>query len=75
MAFVQFTAVSAELLLEFAGLGGYEIGPMMIERYQQNPIPVSEWGGSRFVLSEPLGEGGFYAPWQTVREITLFRSS
>ena len=62
MAFVQFTAVSAELLLEFAGLGGYEIGPMMIERYQQNPIPVSEWDGSRFVLSEPLGEGGFYAP-------------
>jgi archaeosortase A (PGF-CTERM-specific) len=62
MAFVQFTAVSAELLLEFAGLGGYEIGPMMIERYQQNPIPVSEWEGSRFVLSEPLGEGGFYAP-------------
>ena len=62
MAFVQFTAVSADVLLDFVGLGGYEIGPMMIERHQQTPIPVSEWEGNMFVLSEPLGEGGFYAP-------------
>jgi len=62
MAFVQFTAVSAEFMLEFAGFGGYEIGAMMIERYGEPAIPVSEWKGSRFVLSEPLGEGGFYAP-------------
>jgi len=62
MAFVQFTAVSAELMLEFAGFGGYEIGSMMIERHDQVAIPVSDWEGNRFVLSEPLGEGGFYAP-------------
>jgi len=62
MAFVQFTAVSAELVLEFAGFGGYEIGAMMIEREGQNAIPVSEWEGSRLLLTEPLGEGGFYAP-------------
>jgi len=62
MAFVQFTAVSAELMLEFAGFGSYEIGSMMIEREGQAAIPVSEWGGNRFFLTEPLGEGGFYAP-------------
>ncbi len=45
MAFVQFTAVSAELMLEFAGFSGYEIGSMMIEREGKNAIPVSDWGG------------------------------
>ena len=62
MAFVQFTAVSAELMLEFAGFGGYEIGSMMIDRHGEVAIPVSDWDGNRLVLSEPLGEGGFYAP-------------
>jgi len=62
MAFVQLTAVSAELMLEFAGFSGYEIGSMMIERHGEVAIPVSDWEGNRFVLSEPLGEGGFYAP-------------
>ncbi|MAH98301.1 MAG: archaeosortase A [Euryarchaeota archaeon] len=62
MAFVQLTAVSANILLDFVGLGGYEIGPMMIERYEKEAIPVSEWRGSRILLSEPLGEGGFFAP-------------
>ena len=62
MAFVQFTAVSAELMLEFAGFGGYEIGSMMIERHGEVAIPVSDWDGNRLVLIEPLGEGGFYAP-------------
>ena len=62
MAFVQFTAVSAELMLEFAGFGGYEIGSMMIDRHGEVAIPISDWEGNRFVLSEPLGEGGFYAP-------------
>jgi archaeosortase A (PGF-CTERM-specific) len=62
MAFVQFTAISAEFMLEFAGFGGYEIGTMMIERHGEVAIPVSDWDGNRFVLSEPLGEGGFYAP-------------
>ena len=62
MLFVQFTAISADLMLDFVGIGGYEIGPMMIERYEKSAIPVSEWEGSRFILTEPLGEGGFYAP-------------
>ena len=62
MAFVHLTAVSANILLDFVGLGGYEIGPMMIERYGKEAIPVSEWEGSRIFLSEPLGEGGFFAP-------------
>ena len=71
MAFVQFTAVSADVMLEFAGIGGYEIGPMMIERHQNPAIPVSEWGGNRLVLSEPLGEGGFYAPMENLSLIHI----
>ena len=62
MAFVQLTAVSADLMLDFVGIGGYEIGPMMIERHGKSAIPISEWEGNRFILTEPLGEGGFYAP-------------
>jgi archaeosortase A (PGF-CTERM-specific) len=62
MISVQFTALSAELLLEFSGVGGYEVGHMMIERSSGPEIPVSEWEGNRWLLSEPLGEGGFFAP-------------
>jgi len=62
MLSVQFTALSAELLLEFSGIGGYEVGQMMIERSGGSEIPVSEWEGNRWILSEPLGEGGFFAP-------------
>ena len=46
MAFVQFTAVSADVMLDFVGIGGYEIGPMMIERHEKSAIPISEWGGT-----------------------------
>jgi len=60
MAFVHITATSANMMLEFAGLGGYEIGEMMIERYDSSPIRVSDWDGNRWILSETLGEGGFY---------------
>ncbi|MDP7002666.1 MAG: archaeosortase A [Candidatus Thalassarchaeaceae archaeon] len=62
MGFVYFTAQSADLMLEFSGLGGYEIGAMEIHRHNKSPIPVSDWGGNKWVLSEPLGEGGFYVP-------------
>ena len=63
MGFVYFTALSADWMLEFSGLGGYEIGTMVIERYgDSRAIPVSEWDGNRWILSEPLGEAGFYVP-------------
>jgi len=62
MGFVYFTALSAGWMLEFSGIGGYEVGGMMIERFGQTPIPVSEWEGNRWILSEPLGETGFFVP-------------
>ena len=62
MGFVYFTALSAEWMLEFAGIRGYEVGGMMIERFGQAPIPVSDWDGNRWILSEPLGETGFFVP-------------
>ena len=43
MAFVQFTAVSAELMLEFAGFGGYEIALMMIDStVAQSPFLIGK---------------------------------
>ena len=33
----------------FLGIGGYEIGPMMIERHEKSAIPISEWGGNGFI--------------------------
>jgi len=65
MAFVQITASSANIMLEFAGLGGYEIGEMMIQRHDSEPIRVTEWEGNRWILSEALGEGGFYVSMST----------
>ncbi len=62
MGFVYFTALSAEWMLEFSGIGGYAVGEMMVERFGQAPIPVSDWEGNRWILSEPLGEAGFFVP-------------
>ena len=60
--FVGFTADSANLLLEFSGLGGYETGHMMIDRHDKAAISVDEWNGNLLILTEPLGEAGFFAP-------------
>ncbi len=62
MGFVYFTALSAEWMLEFSGIGGYAVGEMMVERFGQAPIPVADWEGNRWILSEPLGETGFFVP-------------
>ncbi|HJL54867.1 MAG: archaeosortase A [Candidatus Thalassarchaeaceae archaeon] len=62
MGFVYFTALSAEWMLEFSGIGGYAVGEMMVERFGHAPIPVSDWEGNRWILSEPLGEAGFFVP-------------
>jgi len=62
MGFVYITAISANMMLDFSGLGGYEIGSMVVERHGGEVLLVSEWDGNRWILSEPLGEAGFYAP-------------
>ena len=60
MALIQLTAESTELMLEFCGLGNYHIGEMMVARDGAPDIPVSEWDGNKWILTEPLGEEGFY---------------
>ncbi|MEE3270287.1 MAG: archaeosortase A [Candidatus Thermoplasmatota archaeon] len=62
MSIVYATAWNAEVMLEFAGLGSYQMGPMMVDLHGGGEIPVSEWGGNRWILTEPLGENGFFVP-------------
>jgi archaeosortase A (PGF-CTERM-specific) len=62
MGFVYATAWNTEMLLEFAGLGSYQMAPMMVDLYGTGEIPLSEWDGNRWIMSEPLGENGFFVP-------------
>ncbi len=62
MSIVYATAWNTEVMLEFAGLGSYQMGPMMVDLHGGGEIPVSEWGGNRWILTEPLGENGFFVP-------------
>jgi archaeosortase A (PGF-CTERM-specific) len=64
MAFVYTTAISTEIVLEFVGLGSYQSASMRIDLYGGGDIPVSEWEGNRWILSEPLGEAGFFVPME-----------
>ena len=60
MALIQFTAESTEIMLEFAGLGDYHIGEMMVALEDGSDIPASEWEGNKWILTESLAEEGFY---------------
>jgi len=62
MGFVYATAWSAEMMLEFAGLGSYQMAPMMVDLYGAGEVPLSEWDGNRWIMAEPLGENGFFVP-------------
>ena len=67
MAFVQFTAVSAELMLEFAGFSGYEIGSMMIERDGEIAIPVLIGRGIDLCLASHLERVASTHQWSTAK--------
>ena len=62
VAFVMLTAHSAEWMLEFAGLGAYTMGEVMVDLNGGGEIPLSEWDGNMFLLTAPLGDGGFFIP-------------
>ena len=62
MALVYATAWNTEVMLEFAGLGSYQMGPMMVDLHGGGEIPLSEWDGNRWILTEPLGDNGFFIP-------------
>ncbi len=60
MALIQLTAESTEIMLEFCGLGNYHIGEMMVARDGVPDVPVSEWDGNKWILTESLAKEGFY---------------
>lgn len=62
IAFVMLTAHSAEWMLEFAGLGAYTMGEVMVDLHGGGEVPLSEWEGSMWLLTQPLGDGGFFIP-------------
>lgn len=62
IAFVMLTAHSAEWMLEFAGLGAYTMGEVMVDLHGAGEVPLSEWDGNMWVLTQPLGDGGFFIP-------------
>ena len=62
IAFVMITAHSAEWMLEFIGLGSYTMGEVMVDLRDGGEVPLSEWDGSMLLLTQPLGDGGFFIP-------------
>ena len=62
MQFVEMTAHSTEWLLEFCGLGSFEVGEIMVD-LPSGVVVASQWDGSRYFLTEPLGDKGFFAPF------------
>ncbi|MAS84234.1 MAG: hypothetical protein CMF44_06290, partial [Legionellales bacterium] len=62
IAFVMLTAHSAEWMLEFVGLGSYTMGEVMVDLHDGGEIPLSDWDGSMLLLTQPLGDGGFFIP-------------
>ena len=62
IAFVMLTAHSAEWMLEFVGLGSYTMGEVMVDLHEGGEIPLSDWDGSMLLLTQPLGDGGFFIP-------------
>jgi len=64
MAFVHITALSTEVILEYVGLGNFQAAPMRVDTYAGGDKLVSEWGGNKWILTEPLGEAGFYVPME-----------
>ena len=71
MALILFTAESAEFMLEFAGLGNYQIGEMMVALGNGSDIPVSEWDGNKWILTESLSEEGFYVQFLNSDDIVV----
>jgi len=62
VAFVMLTAHSAEWMLEFVGLGSYTMGEVMVDLHDGGEVSLSDWDGSMLLLTQPLGDGGFFIP-------------
>ena len=58
---VWFTAWNTSLFLQWTGAGDIHLGQMMVDLGTTSET-WSSWGGNRWLLTDTLGEGGFYVP-------------
>ncbi len=61
---VWFTAWNTSLMLQWTGAGDIHLGQMMVDLGGGKEVSWSEWQGNRWLLTDTLGEGGFYVPME-----------
>ncbi len=62
---VLFTAWNTSLFLQWSGAGDVHLGKMMVDLGGSTAhVSWQEWTGSRWLLTDTLGEGGFYVPME-----------
>ena len=62
---VWFTAWNTSLFLQWSGAGDVHLGQMMVDLGGSTAhVTWQEWSGSRWLLTDTLGEGGFYVPME-----------
>ena len=60
-AIVWFTAWNTSLFLQWTGSGDIQLGQMMVDLGTSSQT-WANWDGNRWLLTNTLGEGGFYVP-------------
>ena len=60
-AIVWFTAWNTSLFLQWTGAGDIHLGQMMVDLGTSSQT-WTNWDGNRWLLTDTLGEGGFYVP-------------
>jgi len=58
---VWFTAWNTSLFLQWTGAGDIQLGQMMVDLGTTSES-WSSWNGNKWLLTDTLGEGGFYVP-------------
>ena len=62
-AVVWFTAWSTAAVLNWTGTADVELGAMMVDLGGgAAPVAYSGWGGSQWLLTDTLGDSGFFVP-------------
>jgi len=58
---VWFTAWNTSLFLQWTGAGDIQLGQMMVDLGTTSET-WTNWNGNRWLMTDTLGEGGFYVP-------------
>ncbi len=61
---VWFTAWNTSLMLQWTGAGDIHLGQMMVDLGGGREVSWQNWEGNRWLLTDTLGEGGFYVPME-----------